>query len=83
MNKSKIQKKETIKQKEIELLQLVINYQKPNFREFIFILIQFYKKYLKIKDILKLLNINKNSYYYWKKTKIQKEKMIIIKLQKE
>lgn len=74
MNKSKIQKKETIQQKEIELLQLVINYQKPNFREFIFILIKFYKKYLKIQDILKLLNINKNSYYYWKKTKTQKEK---------
>ncbi|WP_323847559.1 MAG: IS3 family transposase [Phytoplasma sp.] len=74
MKKYEIQKKEIIRQKEIELLQLVINYQKPNFRELIFVLIKFYKKYFKIKDILKLLKINRNSYYYWKKVKPIKEK---------
>ncbi|MEZ0180159.1 IS3 family transposase ['Camptotheca acuminata' phytoplasma] len=67
-------KEEILRKKEIELLQLVISYQKPNFRELIFTLIKIYKKYFKINDLLKLLKINKNSYYYWIKNKPQKEK---------
>ncbi|WP_341266478.1 IS3 family transposase [Candidatus Phytoplasma fraxini] len=74
MKKSEIKKQEIIIQKKIELLQLVINYQKPNFREFIFVLVKFYKKYFKIQEILKLLKINRNSYYYWNKVKHIKEK---------
>lgn len=74
MIKNKSQNSNVIREKEIELLQLVIEYQKPNFRDFIFVLIKFYKKYLKITDILKLLKINRNSYYYWKKVQYQKEK---------
>ncbi|QTX03197.1 Tra5 transposase [Candidatus Phytoplasma luffae] len=66
-------KKEIIKEKEIELLQLVISYQKPNFRELIFILIKIYKKYFKIEELLALLNINRSSYYYWIRTKDQKK----------
>ncbi|MDV3174339.1 MAG: hypothetical protein Q8779_02075 [Candidatus Phytoplasma stylosanthis] len=70
------EKKESIKRKkEIELLQLVISYCSPNFRNLIFNLVKIYKKYFKINKILKLLKISRSSYYYWKtKNKIKNKK---------
>ncbi|MDV3168072.1 MAG: IS3 family transposase [Candidatus Phytoplasma stylosanthis] len=70
------EKKESIKRKkEIELLQLVISYCSPNFRNLIFNLVKIYKKYFKINKILKLLKISRSSYYYWKtKNKIKHKK---------
>ncbi|GAK74139.1 predicted transposase and inactivated derivatives ['Chrysanthemum coronarium' phytoplasma] len=64
----------TNNKKEIELLQTVIDYSDPNLENIIFTLVKFYQKYFFIYKILKLLKINRNTYYSWQRNKKQKEK---------
>ncbi|WAN63278.1 transposase, IstA [Candidatus Phytoplasma rubi] len=52
------------KKREIELLQIVIDYSEPNLENIIFPLVKFYQKYFFIYKILKLLKINRNTYYF-------------------
>ncbi|MDV3174553.1 MAG: IS3 family transposase ['Bonamia sp.' little leaf phytoplasma] len=53
---------------QIELLQTVISYQRPDLKPTLIPLVKIYQKSLTITQILKLLKIQRHLYYYWCKT---------------
>ncbi|MDO8057321.1 hypothetical protein, partial [Candidatus Phytoplasma gossypii] len=54
--------------KQIELLQTVILYQRPDLLKIILPLIKVYRQTLTITQILNLLKIKRHLYYYWRKS---------------
>ncbi|MDV3174548.1 MAG: hypothetical protein Q8831_00635 ['Bonamia sp.' little leaf phytoplasma] len=53
---------------QIELLQTVILYQRPDLSKIMLPLVKVYRKTLTITKILNLLKIKRHLYYYWRKT---------------
>ncbi|MDV3182392.1 MAG: hypothetical protein Q8869_00765 [Candidatus Phytoplasma australasiaticum] len=53
--------------REIELLQYALIDNLPLLKKNILSLVQFYRKYFTVCKILKLLKIDRNNYYYWRK----------------
>ncbi|MDV3196900.1 MAG: hypothetical protein Q8871_02660, partial [Pigeon pea little leaf phytoplasma] len=69
--------------REIELLQYALIDNLPLLKKNILSLVQFYRKYFTVCKILKLLKIDRNNYYYWRKVhdknylkKMEKRKII-------
>ncbi|WAN63374.1 Tra5 transposase, IstA [Candidatus Phytoplasma rubi] len=60
--------------KQIELLQTVILYQRPDLSKIMLPLIKVYQKTLTITRILTLLKIKRHLYYYWRKSQKPKRK---------
>ncbi|MDO8054668.1 IS3 family transposase [Candidatus Phytoplasma australasiaticum] len=60
--------------KQIELLQTVILYQRPDLSKIILPLVKVYRQTLTITQILNLLKIKRHLYYYWRKSQKAQQK---------